>query len=198
MAEAGTDNETGTGATNLTGSFLISTRRDPTGAPFDRSVVLMCSHDKDGAMGLIVNACLRKPTVGDLLEEFGHGANESLKKQGVHFGGPVETGRGFVLHGSDYACDGTIVVTEDIRLSIARQILEDLAAEKGPSAFLIVMGYAGWASGQLEQELQRNDWLTGKAYADIVFDQGSVDKWEAALAKNGIEPIALAPSGGVA
>ncbi len=198
MTECESDDADESKASNLSGAFLISTHRDPTGAPFDRSVVLMCSHDKNGAMGLIVNACLRKPTVGDLLEEFGHGASETLKKRGVHFGGPVETGRGFVLHGADYSCDGTIDVTADIRLSIARQILVDLAAEKGPATFLVVMGYAGWASGQLERELQQNDWLTGKAYADIVFDQGKVDKWEAALSKNGIKPIALAPSGGVA
>lgn len=198
MAESEPDNAAESLASSLSGSFLISTRRDSTGAPFDRSVVLLCSHDDTGAMGLIVNACLRKPTVGDLLEEFGHTANESLKNRGVHFGGPVETGRGFVLHGADYECDGTIRVTEDIRLSIARQILVDLAAEKGPSAFLVIMGYAGWASGQLERELQRNDWLAGKAFAEIVFDSGTVDKWEAALSKNGIEPIALAPSGGFA
>ncbi len=198
MADSDSNGTAEAPAQSLSGFFLISTRRDPTGGPFDRSVVLLCSHDDSGAMGLIVNACLRKPTVGDLLEEFGHGANKALKSQGVHFGGPVETGRGFVLHGADYKCEGTIEVTDEIRLSIARQILADLAEEKGPSTFLVVMGYAGWASGQLEQELQRNDWIPGQAFADVVFDPGTIDKWEAALSRNGIEPVSLAPSGGYA
>ena len=196
MAES--DTERVAGAEYLGGSFLISTRRDATGGPFDRSVVLMCTHDDKGAMGLIVNASLRKPTVGDLLEEFGHGTSESLRHRGVHFGGPVETGRGFVLHGTDYSCDGTIEVADGVRLSMARQILVDLAEDRGPVSFLVVMGYAGWGAGQLERELQRNDWLTGRAYAEIVFADGSLDKWEAALTRNGIQPIALAPSGGVA
>jgi len=198
MAAPPTNGNQTKAASRLRGHFPISTHRDVGGHPFDRSVILICAHDPESAMGLIVNARLRKPTVADLVADFGHKPPEALRKRGVYFGGPVESGRGFVLHSPDYACEGTMNVTEDIRLSFARKILADLAMDKGPAEYLTVMGYAGWGAAQLEAELQQHKWLTGAASAEVVFDQGSLDKWEAALQSNGIDPATLAPPGGFA
>ncbi len=194
MSITGKNGDTG----SLEGTILISLARTGEGGPFDRAVVLLCSHGKDGAMGLIVNNQFPKPTLADLFNEFEIDAETDLSGVGVHFGGPVDRGRGFILHGADYECEGTLPVTPEIRLTIAQTILSDMAAGRGPKKFIVAMGYAGWDADQLEGELQRNMWLCGEAEADIVFAPESDAKWDLALQRIGISPANLVSQGGQA
>lgn len=186
------------GADSLEGSFLISTARTGEFGIFDRAVILLCTHGPDGAMGLIVNNQFPKPTVADLFRELDIKSEVDLSGIGVHCGGPVERGRGFILHGADYVCEGSTPVTSDIYLTLAQTILGDLAIGRGPDRYLVAMGYAGWASDQLQEEIARNMWITGPADADIVFGSQCDEKWNLALERIGISPSALAFEGGSA
>lgn len=180
----------------LTGKFLISMARDTSG-PFDHAVVLLCEHSDEGAMGLIVNHQFPQPTVGGLLKEFEIECSLPFVDTGVYFGGPVDRGRGFILHGPDYTCEGTRDVIEDVRITIAQTILEDLGRGRGPSEFMVVMGYAGWGEGQLESELRENMWICADGDAGLVFGEGSVEeRWELALNRLGIAAAMLDTTGG--
>ena len=184
---------------SLEGKFLISLSRRDGGEPFDRAVVLLCEHSDEGAMGLIVNSQISRPTVGDLFKEFGIEGPPPGEGVGVHFGGPVETGRGFVLHSADYSCEGTKGVLPDVRVTIAQTILQDMAKGRGPSEYLFAMGYAGWAPGQLESELQRNMWICCDGDSGLVFgSEEANEKWEVALRGVGATPSTLAVTGGQA
>lgn len=179
----------------LTGQLLIAMpgMSDPR---FVRSVIFMCAHNEDGAMGLVINRELGSLSFTDLLQQLGVEQTADLEPVPVHFGGPVETGRGFVLHSSDYRQEGTLVVNGDIALTATIDILRAIAEGKGPRQRLLALGYAGWAPGQLESEIQANGWLAVKADADLVFDRGLDTKWHRALAKLGIDAVMLSAEGG--
>ena len=172
---------------SLEGQLLIAmpTIGDPR---FDRSVILMCSHSSDGAMGIVINKLVGHMNFGDLLEQLEIDADAAEPGQPVHFGGPVDMGRGFVLHTNDYnATDQTIRVTSSIRLTATVDILKAMAAGQGPRRALLALGYAGWAAGQLEHEIQANAWLHCDADELVVFDTDVDRKWSRALARLGAE-----------
>ena len=181
--------------TNLTGKLLIAMpgMGDPR---FENSVVFLCEHAPEGTMGLITN----KPagvSLEDLLEQLDIPLISDTYNQKIGFGGPVETGRGFVLHSSEYpGQDGTLKINETFSMTATKDILKDIGADHGPAKVLIALGYAGWGPGQLESELQQNAWLTVDADQAIVFAQDITAKWKSALAKLGINPLMLSAEGG--
>lgn len=188
--------DTSSESTDLSGKLLIAMpgMGDPR---FEKSVVFMCAHSDEGAMGLIVNKPTPELMLDDLLSQLEIDTGQASKGLGVFFGGPVETGRGFVLHSRDYqASPSTLEVDEAFSMTATRDILEDIARGQGPDDSLAALGYAGWAPGQLEGELQQNAWLTVDADRAIVFSPDIGGKWAAALAKLGIDPLMLSAEGG--
>ncbi|MBV7377378.1 YqgE/AlgH family protein [Maritimibacter dapengensis] len=181
---------------DFTGKLLIAMpgMGDPR---FEHSVVYLCAYSDEGAMGLIVNKRVPDITLNDLLEQLEIVAGSGSDGIAVHFGGPVEGGRGFVLHTQDYeGAAGTLTVTPSISMTATKDILEDIAKGTGPQQALTALGYAGWGPGQLEDELQQNAWLTVDADAAIIFDPDNDTKWSKALKKLGIDPLVLSAEGG--
>ncbi|MGE0118946.1 MAG: YqgE/AlgH family protein [Dongiaceae bacterium] len=170
----------------LTGQLLVAMpqMRDPR---FARSVIYMCAHSADGAMGLVVNRRVGSITFDDLLQQLEIGPNRRNDDIRVHFGGPVEQGRGFVLHSSDYLQSGTMRVDDQVALTATLDILKEMAAGGGPRRSLLALGYAGWGPGQLDAEIQANGWLSVPADEELLFDDNLDDKWERAITKIGID-----------
>lgn len=182
--------------TGLAGQLLIAMpgMGDPR---FEKSVVFLCAHSDDGAMGLIVNKPAPELSFSDLLEQLDISPGDKGRAIRVHIGGPVETGRGFVLHSADYACnDSTLRVDGRFGMTATLDILEDISQGHGPSACLLALGYAGWGPGQLESELARNGWLICPASPQVVFATSDARKWAAALNSMGISPSLLSSEGG--
>ena len=183
-------------ASDLSGRLLVAMpgMGDPR---FDGSVVFVCAHSEDGAMGLIVNKPAPELDVTDLLKQLEIDVSPGARPIRVHFGGPVEVGRGFVLHSADYGENGsTLRVDERFGMTATLDILQDLASGGGPSSALLALGYAGWGPGQLEAELQANGWLVCEATSEIVFDKADDGKWRAALASLGVDALMLSSAGG--
>jgi putative transcriptional regulator len=181
---------------DLTGKLLIAMpgMGDPR---FAHSVVLLCAHSADGAMGLIINKPTSDLRLRDLLEQLSIAATGQTRNLPVHFGGPVEHGRGFVLHDRNYQSTLTsLKVNDDFAMTATLDILEDLARGTGPERALLALGYAGWGPGQLESELAQNGWLTCNADVSVVFDTPNPAKWETALTRLGISPIMLSSDAG--
>jgi len=167
---------------NLTGHFLLAmpSLADPN---FKDAVVLVCHHDEDGCMGLIINRP-QDITVGAVLEDLKLGDGE--RDAPTFEGGPVEPFRGFVLHDGWQVYEATLCVTPEIHLTTSRDILEDLARGEGPEHFMLVLGYAGWSAGQLEDEIARNDWLIAPGSSAIVFHTPAEQRWMAAARGMGV------------
>ncbi|MGF1609851.1 MAG: YqgE/AlgH family protein [Kiloniellales bacterium] len=187
--------EASTNDSYLTGNLLIAmpNMRDPR---FARTVIYMCAHNADGAMGLVVNRLIGSITFPDLLEQLGidnSGVSEEIR---VHFGGPVESGRGFVLHSADYEREGTLHVSQSVGLTATIDILRDMASGAGPRHSLLALGYAGWGPGQLDSEIQANGWLHVEADERLVFGQDLDGKWEQAIGKLGFDLSALSGDAG--
>jgi putative transcriptional regulator len=171
---------------------------------FAKSVIYLCAHSEDGAMGLIINHRAQHISFPDLLERLGilpkgseDGIPAHILDRQVHAGGPVETGRGFVLHTSDYhASDSTLSIDEDVSLTATVDILKAIAAGAGPQQSMLALGYAGWSAGQLESEIQANGWLHCPADKDLLFDTDLENKYSRALAKIGIDPSHLVSEAG--
>lgn len=183
-------------STNLGGKLLIAMpgMGDPR---FDRSVVYMCAHAPDGAMGLIINKPAVELHFEDLLQQLGIEGDGASRDIRVHYGGPVEHGRGFVLHSSDYTADGTtLLVDTDFAMTATLDILQDIARGAGPQRSILALGYAGWGPGQLESEILQNGWLTCDAPPDLVFGSDNAEKWTRALKLLGIDPLSLSATAG--
>lgn len=181
---------------NLTGKLLIAMpgMGDPR---FDQSVVLICAHSPEGAMGLIVNKPTQEVMLEDMLDQLSIAHGPESRQMGVSFGGPVEPGRGFVLHSLDYVSFvNTLKVEGKFGMTATMDILEALAGGKGPERALVVIGYAGWGPGQLEEELAQNAWLTCDADMELVFDLPDQSKWDGALKSLGISPLLLSSEAG--
>jgi len=174
----------------LTGQMLIAMpgMADPR---FEKTVILICSHAPDGAMGLVINRLFGDLSFGALLNQFDIAPLSGEENRLVHYGGPVEPVRGFVLHSADYKKEATTEIGPDLCLTATVEILRALAEGCGPARSLLVLGYAGWAAGQLEAEIQANGWLTAPADLDIVFDVDTDKKWRRALACLGVEEALL-------
>jgi putative transcriptional regulator len=163
---------------------------------FERSVIYMCAHSAEGAMGLVLNKLFDQISFPDLLDQLNIKTGPRTKQILVHFGGPVESGRGFVLHSDDYVRDGTLTITDGFALTATIDILRAIADGEGPRSSLLALGYAGWGPGQLEGEIQQNGWLTVPADPTLVFDGDLEAKWVRALAKLGVQPSALSGDAG--
>lgn len=183
---------------DLTGKLLIA-MPDMGDPRFEKSVIYMCAHAREGAMGLIVNKPTPEIRFTELLEQLSIDEGELATDVRVHYGGPVETGRGFVLHTADYASGaGTMEVAAGIAMTATLDILEDIAMGAGPKRSMLGLGYAGWGPGQLEGEIAQNGWLVADATDDILFGRAAEHKWTAALKVLGIDPLMLSSSGGSA
>ncbi|SEP79655.1 YqgE/AlgH family protein [Thalassovita taeanensis] len=181
---------------DLTGKLLIAmpAMGDPR---FEKAVVLICAHSDEGAMGLIINKPTGELSLKDMLEQLSIEAGPKTREIGVHIGGPVETGRGFVLHSLDYVSFlNTLRVEGGFGLTATLDVLEELAEGKGPEQAILGLGYAGWGPGQLEAEIAQNGWLTCDASAELVFATADRDKWQAALRSLGVEALMLSPEAG--
>jgi len=181
---------------DLTGQLLVAMpgMGDPR---FDHSVIYMTAHSDKGAMGLMINKPAAELKLSDVLDQLVKGDNACDSALGVHIGGPVETGRGFVLHSDDYlSAIETLEVAPGFALTATLDILEDIAAGKGPARALMMLGYAGWGPGQLEAEIARNGWLTCAASAALVYTLPDAKKWSAALDSIGIDPLGLSSAAG--
>src|SRR5688500_1945565 len=154
---------------------------------FAKSVIYLCAHTPEGAMGLVLNKLVDSITFPDLLEQLSIEPAISGEEIRVHFGGPVESGRGFVLHTADYQREGTLPINSGIALTATVDILRDMARGAGPRQTLLALGYAGWGPGQLDAEIQANGWLQVPADEQLVFGQELEAKWELAMAKLGID-----------
>lgn len=181
----------------LTGQLLIAmpSMRDPR---FTRTVIYMCVHNDQGAMGLVINRLVGSIKFSDLLEELELKSPpvEAGRFPTVHFGGPVETGRGFVLHSDDYLRDDSMPLDDGLALTATVDILRDIALGSGPDKAMLALGYAGWGPGQLDGELQENSWLSVESDPELLFGAGLDDKWEKALAKLGISASLLSTDAG--
>ena len=179
----------------LTGQLLIAMphMQDPR---FERSVIYVCVHNPEGAMGLVVNRLADELTFPDLLEQLGIETEQDRSDLPIHIGGPVESGRGFVLHTSDYKQGSTIRVDERVNLTATVDILKDIAAGRGPRQALLALGYAGWGAGQLDGEIQQNTWLSVPADEALIFDTDLDHKWERSIAKLGVDVSLLSGDAG--
>lgn len=172
---------------------------------FNRTVVYVCAHSAEGAMGIVVNQRAPNITFPKLLEQLDifpraprgkrNASNDitvSLSRFAVHAGGPVEQSRGFVLHSADYfIADSTLTIDDKVSMTATLDVLRAIASGAGPVKALLALGYAGWAPGQLENEIQLNGWLTCPAQMDVIFEPNVERKYEMALATLGVNPAFL-------
>lgn len=172
--------------TYLEGQLLIAMplMMDPR---FERSVVFICSHSADGAMGIVVNKPINSLSFPQLLKQLEINTNICNDKIQVYFGGPMEGARGFVLHSPDYIQDSTVLIKNEFALSANTNILKAMAEGNGPKHSLLALGYAGWSAGQLDQEIQENGWLTITANKEIIFHKDNQNKWQNAAASLGVD-----------
>jgi putative transcriptional regulator len=180
---------------SLTGQLLIAMPAMPD-PRFSHSVIFMCMHDERGAMGIIVNQVVDGLEFEKLLEQVGIKDAPPKRRIAIHVGGPVETGRGFVLHSNDYSLDSTLDVNGGIRLTQSIEVLKEISRGGGPRQCLLALGYAGWGPGQLEREIKQNGWLNVQADEELIFGPAIDEKWRRALAKMGIDPTMLSSSAG--
>lgn len=177
--------------TPLANQLLIALPSLEEGA-FSRSVALICQHDEDGAMGIVVNRA-SEYTLGEVLGQMGiDGGSDELRAQLVLAGGPVHPERGFVLHDGGRHWESTMGITGELFLTTSRDILEAMANGEGPTNAVVALGCAGWGAGQLEQELTDNDWLTAPADAELLFDMPLDARWQAAAGLIGVDLAHLA------
>lgn len=172
--------------TNLTNHFLIAmpSLADPN---FYHTVTYICAHNEDGAMGIIINRPLDL-SLGEVLAQMKITASsESIERMPIYQGGPVFTNRGFVLHQPLKSWDSCISITDDLGIATSRDILQSIATGTGPDKSLIALGYAGWAPGQLEQEIKDNAWLNTPADTGIIFNTPHELRWQAAAGLAGVD-----------
>lgn len=181
---------------DLSGNLLIA-MPGLGDARFEKSVILICAHSPEGAMGLVINKPAPDLSFASLLDQLNIPRAPTGRDIRVHLGGPVERGRGFVLHSTDYHSGGaTMDVPGGFGMTATVDVLSALAQGQGPKAALLALGYSGWGPGQLEAEMGRNSWLTADAPPDLVFSAQDKGKWAAALKRLGIDPLTLSGSAG--
>jgi putative transcriptional regulator len=185
------------GPDSLEGQMLIAMpgMADPR---FEKSVVYICAHTSDGgAMGIIVNKTVEHISFPELLSQLNIDKAGHSETISIQFGGPVDTGRGFVLHSSDYCVDdSTINIDQSVGLTATIDILRAIARGDGPRQSMLALGYAGWAPGQLESEILENGWLHCAADSDLLFGEELGDKWTSAISKLGIDLTLLSGAAG--
>jgi putative transcriptional regulator len=174
--------ETPVTTASLKGQLLVATpaMRDPR---FDRAVILMVRHDRDGAFGIVINRSLGEKPLADILAALGAKDTAASGNVRIFLGGPVQPEAGFVIHSTDYHRTETLDVDGRIAVTSSREVLRDIAEKAGPMKSLIAFGYAGWGPGQLEGELAHNVWYTAPADPGLVFDDDRDKVWERATAR---------------
>lgn len=194
--EYGDDQSKRTERDFLGGQILIAMPNmgDPR---FERAVIFMCAHNEDHAMGVIINKPLTNVEIADLLEQLEIEQDERSADTPVHFGGPVQTERGVVLHTLDYELESTVRMGEDLGLTATKDVLIDIAGKNptrpAPRRFLLAVGHAGWGSGQLEQEIAMNAWVHCDPDEAIIFEDAEDAAWQRALSKLGVTSAMLSP-----
>lgn len=185
----------------LTGKLLLSmpSMGDPR---FDRSVIFICAHDDNGAMGLVINNKLAGVEFDDLLKQLNINSDIKIDLKSVNIpvmnGGPVDNARGFLLHSADYKQVDTITIDDFYGVTGTVDALREVAQGEGPDQLLFVLGYAGWSAGQLDQEMQQNSWLVVDPDPSLVFHPVNDEKWAMAMQKLGIDPAMLSGAAGQA
>ena len=182
--------------TNLNGKFLIA-MPNMGDSRFKHAVIYICSHNENGAMGLIINRAAINFNLSDLIKQLTLPKNIKPEVFPINIGGPVEPYRGFILHTLDYVNqDHTVEIDNTLGMTSSLDILEDIAMSKGPKTFLVALGYSGWGAGQLDLEIKNNGWLISDASLDVIFKKDNSKKWEEALKILRIDPILLSNEGG--
>ncbi|WP_337997136.1 YqgE/AlgH family protein [Oleispirillum naphthae] len=186
---------THTKAAYLTGQCLIAMpgMQDPR---FEHTVVYLCAHSGEGAMGLILNRELPDMPLSRLMEQLNVPATPAIEGMKVHFGGPVDPGRGFVLHSSDFMAEASMLVDSRHALTATMDILRAVAEGRGPRQSLLALGYAGWGAGQLDAEIKDNAWLIVPADDALLFGPDNAKKWQRAIEKLGIDVAKLSSTAG--
>ena len=179
----------------LTGQLLIAmpAMSDPR---FAQTVIFICAHTPEGAMGVVLNRPVKAPKFPELLQQLGVEPSPPKRIISVGTGGPVDDTRGFVLHSADWSGEGSLEVDEAHLLSANLDILRAVAAGGGPERARLVLGYAGWGAGQLDEEMKQNAWLNAPPDEAIIFDAAYNTKWQRALAKLRIDPAQLSSGAG--
>lgn len=165
---------------------------------FERSVVYVCAHTAEGAMGLMINRPIRDLTFSSLLGQLNIEQPQQPLSPPILAGGPVDVVRGFVLHSPEYSSSATLAMTQLTSLTVTTDIIRDISKGTGPKNFLITLGYVGWGGGQLENEIKENSWLPVEASTDLLFLLSAEKKWAFALKKLGIDPLLLSSEQGKA
>jgi putative transcriptional regulator len=179
----------------LTGQLLIAmpAMADPR---FAQSVIYLCAHTPEGAMGIVLNRPLKRPSFEDLLRQLDVAPVPPARHIRLYAGGPVDNARGFVLHTTDWTGDGSLRVDDGLALTASLDVLKAIAEGGGPREGILALGYAGWGPGQLDAEIQQNSWLSVSADETIVFDADHDTKWRRAFAKLKIDPLLLSDAAG--
>lgn len=179
---------------DLTGKLLLA-MPNMTDPRFHRAVIFMCTHDDNGAMGLVVNKKLAGIQFGHLLEQLKIISDITIDRSKssipVMAGGPVEESRGFILHSMDFKQPDTVIIDETYGVTGTIEALRTIAVGQGPGKMMFLLGYAGWGSGQLEQEIQDNAWLVVEPDQEIIFDLAHDEKWTRSVQKLGFDPAML-------
>lgn len=178
----------------LDNQFLVAMPNVVTGA-FARSVTLMCDHNSEGAMGLVIN----RPTELDLRDMLAHMSIDCAAlntPESIFWGGPVQSERGFVLHRPTGQWEATLHLSKDVVITTSKDILEAIGRGEGPAEYLVTLGYAGWGEGQLESEIRANSWLNTPTDSRIIFTTPSDDRWAAATRLLGVDPSTLSSHAG--
>ncbi len=179
----------------LTGQLLIAMPMMDT-PHFAQSVIYLCAHTPEGAMGIVVNRPLNKPSFEDLLEQLDVMPTPPARRIELFRGGPVDSARGFVLHTRDWTGDGSLMVDDHVALTASLDVLKAIADGGGPTQGLLALGYAGWGPGQLDQEMHDNAWLSAPATLDLLFDSDHDTKWRRAMASLRVDPALLSATAG--
>ncbi len=183
------------GGVRLTGQLLIA-MPSMESERFSHSVIYMCAHTEEGAMGLVLNRPLASPTFEDLLKQLDVAPLPPARRIQLCDGGPVEGARGFVLHTADWTGEGSLQVTDEVALTASLDVLKAIASGAGPRECLLALGYAHWAPGQLDDEIHANAWLSAPARLDLVFDDDHASKWHRAFASLRVNPAWLSGAAG--
>lgn len=171
---------------SLAGHLLIAT---PVVAEscFARSVIYMCAHNEAGAMGIIINYPVESIGIKEIFDQLAIDSKAKIHNFPIHFGGPVESNRGFVVHSADYASPESLIQKDGIAVTASVSILQEMAQGKGPAQGMLVLGYAGWAAGQLESEIENGSWIVVPASKQLVFDTNNETKWNVAVSTLGFD-----------
>lgn len=163
---------------------------------FDHSVIFLCNHDETGAMGLVINQPLPNMTLSSMLKQLKITLADGIEDATIKCGGPVEPGRGFVLHTADYSQDNTMVVSQKLAITATTDVMKAIADGSGPKNYLVALGYAGWGAGQLDDEIQDNSWMIAPAEPELLFHTENDSLWTRAMAMLGVDISMLSSESG--